>query len=100
MASTTPRKKSPTRATERLSLRATAPDKSLLLAAAKRRRMTMTVYILHTAIAQAEAELLDETAFKLSPEKWNAFAEALDRPVQRKPQLHKLLTQPSVFEPR
>lgn len=100
MASTTTRKKAVARATARLSLRATEPDKTLLLAAAKRRRLTMTVYILQTAIAQAEADLLEETAFKLPSAEWKTFLAALDRPVQRKPQLHKLLTQPSVFEPR
>lgn len=100
MPSTTTRKKAAGRATARLSLRATEPDKTLLLAAAKRRRMTMTVYILQTAVAQAEAELLDETTFKLPPEKWKAFVAALDRPVKKKPQLHKLLTQPGVFGSR
>ena len=60
----------------------------------------MTVYILQTAVAKAEAELLDESTFKLPPAEWSAFVEALNRPVKKNARLNKLLTAPSVFVQR
>jgi len=40
-----------------------------------------------------------QTHFYLSTEKWNEFCAALGAPPQEKPQLKKLLTEPSVLGP-
>lgn len=42
---------------------------------------------------QAAKQILTEQEhFSLSPEKWNAFCETLDRPARSIPTLHSLLT--------
>ncbi|MFT4193578.1 DUF1778 domain-containing protein [Ottowia sp.] len=47
-----------------------------------------------TAAAQA---LADRRHFSLDEAQWQAFQEALDRPVQTKPRLKKLLREPGVL---
>jgi predicted DNA-binding antitoxin AbrB/MazE fold protein len=47
--------------------------------------------------AAAEAAS-DQAYFKLSPERWEAFCELLDRPPKHIPALQKLLTEPSILD--
>ena len=48
-----------------------------------------------TAAAQT---LADRRQFVLSDAQWQAFQEALDQPVQSKPRLKKLLSEPGVLD--
>jgi uncharacterized protein (DUF1778 family) len=41
--------------------------------------------------------LADRRHFALSDEQWDAFQQALDRPVQAKPRLKKLLSEPGIL---
>ena len=45
----------------------------------------------------ANQALADRRHFVLDDEQWQAFQQALDRPVQAKPHLKKLLTEPGVL---
>ncbi|MBW4620887.1 MAG: DUF1778 domain-containing protein [Cyanosarcina radialis HA8281-LM2] len=51
----------------------------------------------HGSIA-AEKTLADRCLFVLNDEQWQEFQAILDRPVQEKPRLKKLLTSPGVFD--
>ncbi len=59
---------------------------------------SLTDFIIRSACAEAEQTLTDQRRFSLDAEQWNAFVAALDRPVQAKPRLHRLFSEPSVLE--
>ena len=84
--------------TKRLNLRATQSEKRLLETAASRQDLTVSEFVLESACSRAEDVLAEERHFALSPERWKAFVSALDRPIQPKPRLRRLLTEPSVLE--
>lgn len=86
------------RRTNRLNIRATKTEKKLLETAAARQETTVSDFVLEAARSRAEDVLAEERNFELSPERWKAFVSALDRPVQPKPRLKKLLTDPTVLE--
>jgi uncharacterized protein (DUF1778 family) len=52
---------------------------------------------LDAGIAMAHETLAEQRLFSLTDEQWEQFQAALDRPVQEKPQLRKLLTEPGVL---
>lgn len=84
--------------TNRLNIRATKTEKKLLETAAARQATTVSDFVLEAARSRAEDILAEERNFELSPDRWKAFVSALDRPVRSKPQLKKLLTEPTVLE--
>lgn len=84
--------------TNRLNIRATKTEKKLLETAAARQDTTVSDFVLESARSRAEAILAEERNFELPPDRWKAFVSALDRPVQLKPRLKKLLTEPTVLE--
>jgi len=69
----------PTRS-RRINLRASAPQETLIRAGAKVRGVNMTDFILESACTRAEQIIADQTTFTLSPQRWKAFTDALDRP--------------------
>ena len=84
--------------TKRLNLRASQSQKRLLETAASRQDVTVSEFVLESACTRAEDILAEERHFSLSPDRWKAFVSALDRPMQLKPRLRKLLSEPSVLE--
>lgn len=84
--------------TNRLNIRATKTEKKLLETAAARQATTVSDFVLESACSRAEDILTEERNFELPPDRWKAFVSALDRPVQLKPRLKKLLTEPTVLE--
>jgi uncharacterized protein (DUF1778 family) len=84
--------------TNRLNIRATKTEKRLLEAAAAREATTVSDFVLESACTRAEDILAEEKHFQLPPDRWKAFVSALDRPIQPKPRLRKLLSEPSVLE--
>ncbi len=95
MATTTIRR---TSRSKRFNLRATDRQEKLIRTVAKQQGMNVTEFILESACKEAEQTLVDQQQFNLSPSQWKAFTEALDRPVQAKPRLQRLLSEPSVLE--
>jgi len=71
--------------------------KSLLQEAARASHKNVSEFLLDAGIAMAHETLAEQRLFTLTGEQWDAFQAALDRPVQDKPQLRKLLTEPGVL---
>lgn len=85
--------------TERFELRATAEEMARIRAAVELgRERSITEFLLDSALAAAEMRLMDRTQFMLSGEEYDSFLAVLDRPVQEKPRLRRLLNEPSVLE--
>lgn len=83
---------------ERIELRTTPSRKALLLRAATVTHKNVTEFLLDAGIRAAEEALVDRRLFQLDEAQWQAFREALDRPVAEKPRLARLLTTKSVLE--
>ncbi len=79
--------------TRRINLRATDRQEKLIRTGAETTGVSVTDFILDSACLQAEHVLADKREFVVSPEQWQAFADALDRPAQVKPELARLLSE-------
>jgi uncharacterized protein (DUF1778 family) len=86
--------------TEKLDLRLTPSAKRVLQSAAAAARLSVSEFVLESALARAEETLPDRHRFGLDAEHWAAFQAALDAPPRRNSPLKKLLQTPSVFERR
>lgn len=89
----------PTRAlrTEKLDLRVSASTKRTLEAAASVSNLTVTAFVLESALARADEALADRRTFPLSKAKWTEFLTALDAPPRPLPRMQRLLTEPDFF---
>lgn len=84
--------------TERIDVRASSPVKQLLQEAARASHKSVSEFLLDAGVTAAALTLADRRQFVLGPAQWQAFQEALDRPVQRKPRLERLLQTPGVLD--
>jgi uncharacterized protein (DUF1778 family) len=84
--------------TERIDVRTTSPVKQLLQDAARNSHKTVSEFLLDAGISAANTELANRRHFALDDEQWADFQQALDRPVQDKPRLRKLLNEPGLLE--
>jgi uncharacterized protein (DUF1778 family) len=91
--STAPRSK-----TERIDVRASGPVKQLLQEAARACHKNVSEFLLDAGVTAATQALADRLRFELDEPQWQAFQQALDRPVQSKPRLQKLLNEPGVLD--
>jgi len=82
---------------ERIDVRASTPVKQLLQEAARVAHKNVSEFLLDAGIIAANETLAERTRFELTPEKWQAFQSALDRPVGSKPKLNKLLSEPGLL---
>lgn len=82
--------------TERIDVRASRAVKQLLQEAARSCHKSVSEFLLEAGVAAANQALADRRHFVLSEAQWQAFEQALDRPVQAKPRLKKLLSEPGV----
>ena len=57
----------------------------------------MSEFLLDAGVTAANQALADRRHFTLNEAQWQAFEQALDRPVQAKPRLKKLLNEPGVL---
>jgi uncharacterized protein (DUF1778 family) len=83
--------------TERIDVRASGQVKALLQEAAKASHKNVSEFLLDAGIVKAHETLAEQRLFSLTDEQWEQFQTALDRPVQEKPQLRKLLTEPGIL---
>ena len=83
--------------TERIDVRASTPVKQLLQEAARACHKNVSEFLLDAGVTAAAQTLADRRQFVLDETQWQAFQEALDRPVQSKPRLKKLLREPGVL---
>lgn len=77
--------------TERIDVRASAQVKQLLQEAARACHKNVSEFLLDAGVTAAAQVLADRRQFVLDDAQWQAFQEALDRPMQSKPRLKKLL---------
>lgn len=84
--------------TERIDVRASTPVKQLLQEAARACHKNVSEFLLDAGVTAAAQTLADRHQFVLNDTQWQAFQEALDRPVQSKPRLKKLLREPGVLD--
>jgi uncharacterized protein (DUF1778 family) len=83
---------------ERIELRTTETAKELLQRAAQFSQKSVSEFLLDAGLRAAEQTLADRRLFLLDTAQWEAFQEALERPVSEKPRLALLLQEPSVLE--
>ena len=84
--------------TERIDVRASTPVKQLLQEAARVCHKNISEFLLDAGVTAAAQTLADRRQFVLDDTQWQAFQEALDRPVQNKSRLKKLLREPGVLD--
>ena len=84
--------------TEKLDLRLTPEAKHTLQAAALASRLSVSEFVLESALARADEALADRRMFGLDREQWKAFNKALDAPVRPLPRLKRLLSEPGFFD--
>ena len=83
--------------TERIDVRASTLIKQMLQDAARASHKNVSEFLLDAGVTAAAQALADRRHFVLDESQWQAFHEALDRPVQDKPRLKKLLSEPGVL---
>lgn len=77
----------------RLSIRASAPVKKILLQAARARHTNISQFVLQASLDAAHTVLADQTEFRLTPAQWKAFCERLDAPAKVIPELRDLFSE-------
>jgi uncharacterized protein (DUF1778 family) len=82
----------------RIDVRASASVKQLLQEAARVSHKNVSEFLLDAGVTAANLALADRRRFELNDVQWEAFQQALDRPVQAKPRLKKLLTEPGLLD--
>ena len=82
---------------KRLSIRATESEKAILAQAAGVRRTNVSAFVLQASLDAANALLVDQTAFRLPHDQWEAFCQRLDEPPQVIPALRQLFSEPGPF---
>ncbi|RMX15874.1 DUF1778 domain-containing protein [Vandammella animalimorsus] len=83
--------------TERIDVRASASVKQLLQEAARVCHKNVSEFLLDAGVTAAEQTLAERRQFVLDEAQWQLFEQALDRPVQSKPNLKKLLSEPGAL---
>ena len=85
--------------TERLSLRLTPTQDTVLRRAAEARGESTSDYVLRHAVEAAELDLADRRVFAIDDAAWNELQSLLSAtPSQLPPAMTRLLSQPSVLE--
>lgn len=84
--------------TERIDVRASSAVKQMLQEAALASHKNVSEFLLDAGMTAAAHALSDRHRFILDKRQWQAFHEALDRPVRSKPRLKKLLREPGALD--
>lgn len=96
---TTPRASRRPAKDSRIALRASAEERNLIEAASALSDTTVSAFILAASLVRARELIADRREFRLPPDRWNAFVALLDAPrTDDRPELRRLLTEPSVLE--
>jgi len=66
--------------------------------AARACHKNVSEFLLEAGVMAANQALADRRHFGLNKAQWEMFQQTLDRPVQSKPRVKKLLTQPGVLD--
>ena len=74
-----------------MAMRITPDQDALIRDAAAVTGQSLTEFVTTAAVARAEDTLADRRVFRLDDAAWTEFADLLDRPAQRIPELVRLL---------
>ena len=86
------------RKNERIDVRVTAAAKETLQRAATLSHKNVSEFLLDAGLQAASETLADRRIFALDDADWQAFQEILDRPVEHKPRLARLLSDAGVLD--
>lgn len=86
------------RKNERIDVRVTATAKETLQRAAALSHKNVSEFLLDAGLQAANESLADRRIFALDEADWQAFQNILDRPVEHKPRLARLLSEPGVLD--
>lgn len=86
------------RRSKRLDVRLSAVERDLFVEAAALSGRTVADFVRETATTAARMLLADRTRFVIPPERWAAFAEALDREPRDLSRLAASLAEPSILD--
>lgn len=86
-----PRRSGSAKEDTRLQMRLTAAQKALLEQAARTRGLSLTDFVLSTALPEAERTIADRTFFVLDEEAWRTFTGRLEEPARDHPRLRAQL---------
>ncbi len=88
----------PDKRTERIALRATEADKSLICRAAEACDVNVSEYAVSRLVADARRVLADRSVFRLDDDAWAEWEAINDRPARDLPGLRALMSRPSAFK--
>jgi uncharacterized protein (DUF1778 family) len=83
---------------QRIDVRTSGAVKDLLQEAARVNHKSVSEFLLDAGITAANQALAARHRFMLDEAGWQAFHEALDRPVQHKRALKQLLSEPGALD--
>jgi len=83
---------------DRLSIRASASQKSTLRRAAESRHMNVSQFVLQASLSEAERILDEETRLVVSPEEYAWLCKLMDEPPRDLPELRELVRQKPVWD--
>ncbi len=85
--------------TERWTLRVTPAQDAAVRRVLEATGESLNEYVVRHAVEAAHMDLADRRVFAVDGAAWSVLQEVLDRPALRKPDLARLLGDPSVLEP-
>lgn len=88
----------PDKRTERIALRATEADKSLIYRAAEACDLNVSEYAVSRLVADARRVLADRRVFRLDDAAWAEWEAINDRPARDLPGLRAFMARPSAFK--
>ena len=80
---------------QRLNIRASLAEKTVVEQAASLTHMGVSQFMLQAALRSAEEVLTDQTRFTLPADRWQRFTARLDRPAKVIPALSDAASKPS-----
>lgn len=83
--------------TQRINLRATERQESVIRRAADATHRSVTDFVLEAASVEAERVMADRRWFELSDEQWSEFERLLDEPLPPNSKLAQLAARTSPF---
>ncbi len=84
---------------KQLNIRASASQKAKLEEAARIQNMNMSQFVLSKSLDAADEVIANQRLIQVSQAEFEWLLAKLDEPARDLPELRKLLSEPSVFEP-
>ena len=82
----------------RIDLRVKADQKELLIYAASLQDLSLSGFIMTSALKEAQEVVTEKMHFSLPAKQWKSFCDRLDQPAKSISKLKQLFSKPSVFD--